>query len=238
MTGKKTILIIDDDKELNELLTRYLSKYDFEVLSACLPGLGLECMRRHSPHLIVLDVMLPGKSGFEVCKEIRREAKVPILMLTARGDLSDRIVGLELGADDYMPKPYEPRELLARIQSLLRRTYEYAASRQSVMALKSADLKMDLGRASVTLAGEPLELTTTEFDILRLLMENRGVTLSREQILERLRGVEWNATDRTIDVLISRIRNKLKDDPKHPVYLKTFWGTGYRFVGEVAHETT
>ena len=234
---RKKILVIDDDQELNSLLTRYLSKFEFEVLSACHPTAGLELFRTENPSLIVLDVMLPGKNGYEVCKEIRAEAKVPIIMLTARGDLSDRIVGLELGADDYLSKPYEPRELVARIQSVLRRTEDYAQSPSLAKILRSQDLMLNLNQASVTLSGEAVEFTTTEFEILKLLMENKGVTLSREQILERLRGVEWDNIDRTIDVLVSRIRHKLKDDPKHPKYLKTFWGTGYRFVAEVQHET-
>jgi DNA-binding response OmpR family regulator len=235
MSVKKKILIIDDDQELNDLLTRYLAKFDFEVISASHPSVGLELFRKQSPNLIVLDVMLPGKNGFEVCKEIRQEAKVPIIMLTARGDLSDRIVGLELGADDYMPKPYEPRELVARIQSVLRRV-DYSAAAPPGKILKSNELVVNMDRASVFLAGEDLDLTTTEYEILCLLMLHRGVTLSRDQILDQLRGVEWDNVDRTIDVLVSRLRHKLKDDPKHPKYLKTVWGSGYRFVGEVQHE--
>ena len=235
MTGRK-ILIIDDDQEANLLLTRYLSKFGFDVISASHPQRGLELIQEQSPHLIVLDVMLPGKNGFEVCKEIRKDAKVPIIMLTARGDLSDRIVGLELGADDYMPKPYEPRELVARIQSVLRRTDEYVAmAKINPSLLKSGDLTVDLDKAEASLGTEVLELTTTEFEILCLLMKNRGQTLSREKILDQLRGVEWDNIDRTIDVLVSRLRHKLKDDPKHPRYLKTVWGSGYRFVGEVMH---
>jgi DNA-binding response OmpR family regulator len=237
MTALKTILIIDDDHELNDLLTRYLRKFDFEVISATHPVLGLELIRKHSPDLIVLDVMLPGKNGFEVCKEIRREARTPIIMLTARGDLSDRVVGLELGADDYMPKPYEPRELVARIQSVLRRTQDYSSVSSASGSLHSLDLHVDLGTTTVSLAGALLDFTTTEFEILCLLMKNPGTTLSRDQILDQLRGIEWNNVDRTIDVLVSRIRHKLNDDPKTPRFLKTVWGSGYRFIGQVTRET-
>ena len=235
---RKKILIIDDDQELNDLLTRYLAKFDFEVISASHPTRGLELLKKESPQLIVLDVMLPGKNGFEVCKEIRSQAKVPIIMLTARGDLSDRIVGLELGADDYMPKPYEPRELVARIQSVLRRTEDYSHASTPVRYLKSGNLIVDLDKTEVRVGDEILELTTTEYEILCLLMKNRGQTLSREKILDQLRGVEWDNMDRTIDVLVSRLRHKLKDDPKHPQFLKTVWGSGYRFVGEVIHESS
>ncbi len=235
MLGRK-ILIIDDDQEANGLLTRYLNKFGFDVISACHPQRGLELIKEQTPDLIVLDVMLPGKNGFEVCKEIRRDATIPIIMLTARGDLSDRIVGLEIGADDYMPKPYEPRELVARIQSVLRRTEAPTAAKSETSFLKSGELVVDLNKAEAKLGDEALDLTTTEFEILCLLMKNRGHTLSREKILEQLRGVEWDNIDRTIDVLVSRLRHKLKEDPKHPRFLKTVWGSGYRFVGEVTHE--
>lgn len=233
-TTKKKILIIDDDEELNELLSDFLSKQNFDVFTATHPNLGLEYFTQHRPHLIVLDIMLPEKTGFDVCKEIRETSKVPIIILSARGTLDDRLAGLDLGADDYMPKPYEPRELLARIQSVLRRTEIYKLGAESKI-LRSYDLVIDMNKASVSLAGNPLELTTMEFELLCLFMQNPGVTLSREQVVDKLRGIEWDSIDRTIDVLISRLRSKLKDDVKHPKYLKTIWGSGYRFVGEVAN---
>jgi DNA-binding response OmpR family regulator len=229
---RKKVLIIDDDVELNELLSDFLAKYDFEVLTAVHPTEGLELLKKHKPHLIVLDIMLPEKDGFEVCKEIRETAKTPIIILSARGDLSDRLAGLELGADDYMPKPYEPRELVARIQSVLRRTENFNSMPESKI-LKAHDLIVDMNKASVTLAGHSLDLTTMEFEMLCLFMKHPGVTLSREQVVDKLRGIEWDSIDRTIDVLISRLRSKLKDDVKNPKFLKTIWGSGYRFVGEV-----
>jgi two-component system phosphate regulon response regulator OmpR len=229
---RKKILIIDDDNELNELLSDFLAKYDFEVFTANHPTLGLELLKKHHPHLIVLDIMLPGKNGFEVCKEIRETTKTPIIILSARGALNDRLIGLELGADDYMPKPYEPRELVARIQSVLRRTENFPALSESSV-LKSLDLVVDTSKATVSLNGESLDLTTMEFEMLCLFMKNPGVTLSREQVVDKLRGIEWDSIDRTIDVLISRLRSKLKDDVKNPKFLKTIWGSGYRFVGEV-----
>lgn len=234
MNTKKKILIIDDDNELNELLSDFLSKHNFEVFTAAHPNEGLELFNKHQPHLIVLDIMLPGKTGFDVCKEIRETSKVPIIILSARGALDDRLAGLDLGADDYMPKPYEPRELVARIQSVLRRTDNYKLGPESKI-LRSNDLVIDMNKASVSLGGNPLELTTMEFEMLCLFMQNPGITLSREQVVDKLRGIEWDSIDRTIDVLISRLRSKLKDDVKNPKFLKTIWGSGYRFVGEVAN---
>ncbi len=234
MNTMKKILIIDDDIELNDLLRDFLSKHSFEVFTATHPNDGLDLFNKHQPHLIVLDIMLPGKTGFDVCKEIRETSKVPIIILSARGALDDRLAGLDLGADDYMPKPYEPRELVARIQSVLRRTDNYKLGPDSKI-LRSNDLIIDMNKASVSLAGSPLELTTMEFEMLCLFMQNPGVTLSREQVVDKLRGIEWDSIDRTIDVLISRLRSKLKDDVKNPKFLKTIWGSGYRFVGEVAN---
>lgn len=230
---KKRILIIDDDTELNELLSDFLSKHNFEVLTATHSEEGLALFNKENPHLIVLDVMLPGKSGFEICKEIRETSKVPIIMLSARGAIDDKLTGLDLGADDYMPKPYEPRELVARIQSVLRRVENFKQADGKI--LRSQDLIVDLNKATVTLAGNPVELTTMEFEMLCLFMQNPGVTLSRDQVVDKLRGIEWDSIDRTIDVLISRLRSKLKEDVKNPRFLKTIWGSGYRFVGEVTN---
>ncbi|MGZ3788954.1 MAG: response regulator transcription factor [Bacteriovorax sp.] len=232
----KRILIIDDDNELNELLSDFLAKYEFIVFTANHPTIGLDHLKKYQPHLIVLDIMLPEKNGFDVCKEIREMTKTPIIILSARGGLNDRLIGLELGADDYIPKPYEPRELVARIQSVLRRTENFQIPTIESKIIKSHDLVVDTNRASVTLAGESLDLTTMEFEMLCLFMQNPGLTLSREQVVDKLRGIERDSFDRTIDVLISRLRCKLKDDVKNPKFLKTIWGSGYRFVGEVMNE--
>lgn len=229
---KKRILIIDDDNELNSLLTDFLSEYDYEVITANQPGIGLELIKIKSPDLIVLDVMMPEKNGFEVCKEIREFTQTPIIMLSARQELDDKIVGLELGADDYMPKPYDPRELMARIQSVLRRTTTQINSAIN-HTIKSHELMVDTQKATASLNNIKLDLTTMEFEILSLFMKNPGTTLSREQIVDKIRGIEWDSIDRTIDVIISRLRQKLKDDAKNPKYLKTIWGSGYRFVGEI-----
>ncbi len=231
--GQK-ILVIDDDQELNRLLTSYLARFDFEVISAINPEVGLSLFKSENPALIVLDVMLPGKNGFKVCEEIRQQSAIPIIMLTARGELSDRVVGLEMGADDYMPKPYEPRELVARIQSVLRRHSGKVVT--GSMILKSEDLLVNHGRASAELSGQDLELTSSEFSVLWYLMENSDRTLSREAIFSHLRGGSWDGLDRSVDMILSRLRLKLKDSTKQSKYIKTMWGDGYRFVGKISRE--
>ncbi|MCK4235327.1 response regulator transcription factor [candidate division WOR-3 bacterium] len=224
----KTILIIDDDEKLNNLLTDYFSEFGFKVTSVIHPEDGLQILKRELPDIIILDIMLPDMDGFEVCKEIRKAYSVPIIMLTARGEVTDRIVGLELGADDYLPKPFEPRELVARVQSVLRRSSEDTKSE----IIKCGKLVVDMKKHSVLLDGEDVDLTTMEFKILVLFVRNPGRVFTRDRIMDSIRGIEWEAFDRSIDVLISRLRQKLNDDPKKPLFLKTIWGTGYKFIGE------
>jgi DNA-binding response OmpR family regulator len=200
------------------------------VAVALHPDEGMSALRRDKPDLVVLDVMLPGRNGFEVCKEIRAESKVPVVMLTARGDVADRVAGLGLGADDYLPKPFEPRELVARIESVLRRT---RPAREGTVA-ESGSLRVDLRKRSASLEDRALELTPMEFDILSLLIQSPGVVLDRESITAKVKGMDHDPLDRTVDVVVGRLRNKLKDDPRHPSYVKTIWGTGYLFIGDVA----
>lgn len=225
-----TILIIDDDRKLNDLLSAYLHQFGMDVLMATHPDEGLALLRKHSPSLVILDLMLPGRDGFTVCREIRHESSVPIIMLTARGDLTDRVAGLELGADDYLPKPFEPRELVARIQTVLRRSGEPRLSTSSLQRVRAGALTVDLRSRAAWLDGTPLDLTTTEFEILALFLQHPGTVLSRDQIMERVRGIDWDAYNRSIDVAVSRLRHKLKDDPKRPRYFKTMWGSGYLFL--------
>jgi DNA-binding response OmpR family regulator len=224
---KKHILIIDDDKKLNKLLKEYLQKYGFQVATAVDPQSGMKAIRTTNPDLIILDIMLPEKDGFEVCKEIRQEYSVPIIMLTARGDVTDRIVGLEMGADDYLAKPFEPRELLARIQSILRRSNR--TEKKDILRYRG--LSVNLKRHTVTVDGELREITTSEFKILILLIKQPGKVFSRDALIDSLRGIEWEAYDRSVDVLISRLRQKLDDHPKQPRFIRTIHGTGYTFVG-------
>jgi DNA-binding response OmpR family regulator len=222
-----TILIIDDDEKLNRLLTDFLSEFGFKTLTAIHPEDGLKKLNRKSPDLVILDVMLPGMDGFEVCKRIRQHSLVPIIMLTARGDLMDKVVGLELGADDYLPKPFEPRELVARIHSVLRRAQKTDKTRP-----QSFDrLEVDYSRHIVKLDEEVVDLTTNEFAALALLTGNPGKVFNRDEILQELRGIDCDAFNRSVDITMSRLRQKLNDDPKAPTFIKTVWGTGYVFIG-------
>ena len=232
VNAKKQILIIDDDQKLNELLKSYLSKFDMSVAAAVHPDEGLNLLKKRSPDLVILDVMLPGKDGFEVCKEIRKSSKIPIIMLTARGDVTDRVVGLEIGADDYLPKPFEPRELVARIQSVLRRL---APSPKPGGFLESGGLKVDLSKRTASLKDKDLGLTTTEFEILSFFMRNPGMVLNRDRIMEYLKGIECEAFNRSIDIAVSRLRRKLKDPAARPKFFKTVWGEGYLFIGKVSN---
>lgn len=225
---KKNILIIDDDEKLTGLLIPYLEKYGFSVTARHHPRQGLGILKKEKPDLIILDIMLPEMDGFEVCKEIRKTSAVPIIMLTARGEVTDRIVGLEIGADDYLPKPFEPRELVARIQTILRRS-----SKDEAIKIKhSGDLEVDFQKHKVSLNHTPLDLTTAEFEILKMFINRPGIVFSRNQIMDHLWEIDWDATNRSIDVLVSRLRQKLKDDPKKPTYIKTVWGAGYMYIGE------
>ncbi len=232
MAAKKQILIIDDDQKLNELLKSYLSKFDMGVTAAVHPEEGLNLLKKRGSDLVILDVMLPGKDGFEVCKEIRKASKVPIIMLTARGDVTDRVVGLEIGADDYLAKPFEPRELVARIQSVMRRLAPAPAAAPGGM-LQSGGLAVDLSKRTASLNKKDLGLTTTEFEILLFFLNNPGAVLSRDRIMEHLKGIECEAFNRSIDIAVSRLRRKLKDSADKPKFFKTVWGEGYLFIGKV-----
>jgi two-component system, OmpR family, phosphate regulon response regulator OmpR len=220
----RTILIIDDDERLRGLVAEYLGGRGFTVATAEDGEKGLEALRSGAIDLVVLDVMLPGLDGFEVMREIRKFSRVPIIMLTARGDETDRIVGLEIGADDYMPKPFNPRELSARIQAVLRRT---EVPREESALLSAGPIAIDADRRTVTLDGEPVDLTTTEFEILRTLVANAGRVIPRERLMELARGEDFAAFERSVDVHISHIRRKLGDDPRHPNFVKTVRGVGY-----------
>jgi DNA-binding response OmpR family regulator len=219
------VLVIDDDRKLCSLLSEYLGSVGLEVLTAQSADTGLPLLRAEQPDIVVLDVMLPGMDGFEICRAIRRSSSVPIIMLTARGEVTDRVVGLELGADDYMPKPFEPRELVARIQAILRR------GRVGEEVWSFGALRVDPQRRAAFLGDEPVPLTTAEFDLLELLIRGRGRVMSRGSILDGVKGESWDAFDRSIDVLVSRLRQKLEDDPKQPRYVRTVRGAGYAFVG-------
>jgi DNA-binding response OmpR family regulator len=225
-----TILIIDDDAKLNQLLKDFLKDFGFDVVTATHPAKGLKALKQASPDLVILDIMLPEMDGFEVCRAIRQTSNVPIIMLTARGEVTDKVVGLELGADDYLAKPFEPRELVARIQSVLRRTKQPGDNQ----TLTFERLIIDLDKHIALLDGDPVDLTTNEFAALALLARNAGKVLNRDQILQELRGMDCDAFNRSVDIAVSRLRQKLNDDPKSPEFIKTVWGTGYVFIGNYA----
>ncbi|NOZ13292.1 MAG: response regulator transcription factor [Acidobacteria bacterium] len=223
------LLIIDDDVSLNELLENYLSDFAFEVESVTDPRAGLSRLEAGRYELVVLDVMMPEMDGFEVLKEIREKSAIPVIMLTARGEVMDRVLGLELGADDYLPKPFEPRELVARIRSILKRVASDGESGRERIATGSG-LVLIPARKEAELHNELLDLTTMEYDMLELLVKKKGRILSRDFIMESLKGYEWEVYDRSIDVAISRLRAKLGDNPGSPRFIKTVRGAGYMFI--------
>jgi OmpR family response regulator RpaB len=219
------ILLIDDDEKLAGLLTEYFQRYGLELVCATRPSAGLAALSGQAFDLVILDIMLPEMDGFEVCKTIRRRSEIPVLMLTARGEVMDRIVGLELGADDYLPKPFEPRELVARILSILKRAQ---AAARPVAVHAFGDLTVDTKRRQATLGEEALELSSMEYCLLELFAREPGKVFHRDEILNQLKGIEADVFSRSVDILVSRLRQKLK--PLEPI--KTVRGRGYVFVAE------
>ncbi len=231
-----TILVVEDEPVLLETLEYNLKREGYRVLTATDGRAAMETFRRERPDLVVLDVMLPDIDGFEVCRILRRETTVPILMLTARTDEVDKVVGLEVGADDYVTKPFSMRELLARVKALLRRgrmlREELAAERVAGRErLVFGDLVIDDASRTVHLRGEPVPLKPKEYDLLLFLARHRGIVLSRELILERVWGWDFIGGSRTVDVHIRWLREKLEDDPTNPTRIVTVRGVGYRFEG-------
>jgi DNA-binding response OmpR family regulator len=218
-----TVVVIEDDPHIADLLDLYLRQQGFRVLLAGDGEKGLEVFAQEDPWIVILDVGLPGaRDGFEVCRAIRARSSVPVLFLTARDDEVDRVLGLELGADDYLVKPFSPRELVARVRAILRRTREGPAP-QDVIAVEG--LEVDLRRREARRAGEVVALTTREFDLLAFLANNVGLALSRQQLLDGVWGTDWYGDDRTVDVHVAQLRKKLGSD----LPLATVWGVGYRF---------
>jgi DNA-binding response OmpR family regulator len=224
------VLLIDDDRRHSELLSAYCTRHDIEVDCAYDGESGLRRLAATRPDLLLLDVMLPGRDGFSVCREIRRRSRLPVIMLTARGDVVDRVTGLEIGADDYIAKPFEPRELVARIHTVLRRS-EPAASRT---LLEYEGLSIDTTSRTVVADRARLELTTMEYELLLLLASHPATDFSRDQILSRLRGIDAALLTRSVDILVSRLRAKLGDNSRPGRWIHTVWGRGYRFVGRAS----
>lgn len=224
------VLLIDDDRKLGERMKEYLAGHAMKVTLALDGGVGLQKLSASPPDVILLDVMLPGMDGFEICRQVRKTSRVPIIMLTARDEETDRIVGLELGADDYLPKPFNPRELVARIRAVLRR----AAPVPEGEPLAFGRLVVDPDARVVRLDGREITLTAYQFDLLHTLASRPGRVYTREELSELTKGAGLGMNDRSIDVHVSRIRSLIEDDPKHPRYIKTLRSAGYVFVKDPA----
>lgn len=222
------VLLIDDDRKHSDLMQAYFKRYGINLVCAYDSVEGFKKLAREEPDLVLLDVMLPGKDGFEICREIRKTSNIPIIMLTARGDVIDRVSGLELGADDYVGKPFEPRELVARVQATLRRS---EVTGPSVGKLSFDGLTIEAETRSVQVDGEPVELTSMEYELLLILARRHGRKLSRDDILSELRGIDAAILTRSVDIMVSRLRQKLGDAVKPPRFIQTIWGRGYSFVG-------
>ncbi len=223
-----SVLMIDDDNKLQDLLSDFFPLFNMSHIRALDGESGLIKIKDKSPDIVVLDIMMPGIDGFETCKEIRKFTNVPVIILSARGATMDRIVGLELGADDFMSKPFEPRELVARIQAILRRFTDTITSKK----LLFNNLEIKPLERECYISGIPIGLTSMEFELLYYFVQNPGVKFSRDELLNHLQGIDSNVFSRSIDILISRLRAKLGESAKSPMFIKSVHGYGYVFIGE------
>jgi DNA-binding response OmpR family regulator len=225
------ILVVDDEPNIREVVVRYLRRDGHTVVQAANGEEALELYRRTRPDLVVLDLMLPKVSGLEVCRRLGVEGRVPLIMLTARGEEEDRIVGLSLGADDYVVKPFSPRELAARVEAVLRRAKATPDAAEAMgQVLEFDGLRIDPNTRSVTVRGEPVTLTAREFDLLHHLAKSPGRVYTRDQLMESVWDFAFVAETSTVTVHVRRLREKIEVDPAHPLYLQTVWGVGYQFV--------
>jgi DNA-binding response OmpR family regulator len=221
-----TILVVDDEPIVREVVAKYLKREGYRTLEAADGARARELVEREAPNLIVLDLMIPGTDGLSLCRWIRSSSQLPVIMLTARGEEADRIVGLEIGADDYVTKPFSPRELVARVRSVLRRAEPSVPVAEH---LTFGDLELVASTREVTKGGRPLQLTAKEFDLLQFLASHPRHVFSREQLMSRVWGYSTALDTGTVTVHIRRLREKIEDDPSHPLFLQTVWGVGYRF---------
>jgi len=222
-----TILIIEDEPDLVRVLRSYLERANYQVIEALRGDTGLQLFERERPDLVLLDLNLPGMDGLDVARQIRRKGETPVIMLTARVEEADRLIGLELGADDYVTKPFSPREVVARVRTVLRRA-GHASQPVGKPIVRVADLEVDLEAHSVRRAGAYLDLTPTEFDLLAVMAAQPGRVFSRNQLLEQVQGTTFEGYERTIDAHIKNLRQKLEPDPKKPQYIQTVFGVGYK----------
>jgi two-component system phosphate regulon response regulator OmpR len=230
---EKQVLLVDDDEKLLKLVKEYLEGYGFRVVTLPDGSAVMKTIAAKSPDIVILDIMLPGKDGLAVLKEVRTEHAVPVIMLTAKGEDADRIVGLELGADDYLPKPFNPRELLARVRAVLRRPPhldDMEAREDKTRLIKVGGLSLNMAKQTLMVDDKEVELSSTEYKVLEALMKHPNVVMTRDHLMTLARGRDFMAFDRSIDVHISKLRAKLKPFPKYEKSIKTVWGTGYMFV--------
>ena len=227
--SRRKILVVEDESSIVEPLKQALEREGFAAHVAGTASEGIELGRKLEPDLVLLDLMLPDGSGYDVCRELRRDGDVPIVMLTARGDEADRIVGLELGADDYIVKPFSAREVIARIRAVLRRVGAAPRETGDGETIEIGEVRLDPGRREVELAGEPVELSRKEFELLHRLMQDAGSVVTRERLIEDVWDMNWFGSTKTLDVHVSALRRKLSDDPSRPRYLHTLRGVGFRF---------
>lgn len=233
MERQAHVLVVDDDPGIRGLLGEYLERAGFRVSLATDGREMRRSLETSRPDLVVLDLMLPGEDGLVLCRDLRARSRLPVIMLTARADELDRIIGLEMGADDYLAKPFNPRELVARIQAVLRRRPAPSppgAPAATAQAVEFGAFRLDLATRSLTRSGEDVPLTTGEFALLKVLAQNPRVPLSRDKLMELARGREFGAFDRSIDVQVSRLRKLIEPDPAKPAFIQTMWGFGYVFI--------
>lgn len=228
VTMSSRVLVVDDEVQIVRVLRGYLEKAGFTVLTAHDGEDALRIARQESPDLVVLDLMLPGMDGLDVCRVLRRESNVPIIMLTARVEETDRIIGLELGADDYVTKPFSPREIVARVRAVLRRSLGAGMAPESEEVLEWGELRLDVARHSLRVGERMAELTPSEFEILRTMMKAPGRVFTRAQLLEAAQGIAYEGYERTIDTHIKNLRQKIEAAPRRPQYLITVHGVGYK----------
>lgn len=231
-TAKQRVLVVDDDKEIVRLIRGYLRQAGYEVLVAYDGQTAMHILRADRPDLLILDLMLPDRDGWDITRTIRADealSQLPILMLTARVDDVDKILGLELGADDYVSKPFNPREVVARVRALLRRS---TGGPRAPSLLQVAGLQLDVGRREVRVGGRDVDLTPTEFDLLLALMENPGYVFTRDELLEKGLGYAYSGMGRTLDTHVKNLRHKIEPDPGDPTYIQTVYGVGYRLADE------
>ncbi|MCL6472578.1 MAG: response regulator transcription factor [Firmicutes bacterium] len=223
--GKKTILVVDDEEQIVELLSAYLEREGYSVIAAYDGRTALDIALREKPDLILLDLMLPEINGFEICRLVRSESPIPIIMLTARDDEMDKVLCLEVGADDYITKPFSPREVLARVRAVMRRVSSEPVEKERI---KIGKLEIDTVKHEVTKSGTPIQLTPTEFKILEAMAKSPGRVFTRLQLIDYVQGYSFEGYERTIDAHIKNLRQKVEDNPKNPSYIVTVFGVGYR----------